>query len=248
MLDQPAETMIDASAAAGFDGVGLRLSGEHRVARPDELRRRAVDLGVIVFDVEVHRVSATSPDPGPLLDAALEAGAEAVLVVSDDSDRDRTIEALFHLMIECTTRRLVLGLEYMAWTTPSDPTTALEIAREVGCHLVVDVLHHARVGADTAELDAIIRSGRLGWLQLCDAAPPAVPPPRTRSSLEALLHEARHGRRAPGDGALRLRELVERLPADTTVSVEVQSDELVAIEPFERARRLHAAARSVLHD
>lgn len=242
MLDQAPEVVIDAAAATGFDGVGLRLSGEHATSRPADLRRRAADQGVDIFDAEVYRITEIAERPATLLDAAAAAGAEAVLVVSSVADRSATVAALHDLMAECAARGLRLGFEYMAFTYPGDPLGALAIADEVGCEVLVDVLHHTRLGAGTAELDAIIAAGRLGWAQLCDAplAGPDGPFPH------ALAHEARHGRVAPGHGELPLTELIARLPRATTISVEVQSDELLAVEPIERARLLHDASRSVL--
>lgn len=233
MLDQPAEVVIETAVAAGFDGVGLRLSGEHAVAAPEL-------LGASVHDVEVYRIDGAMADPGPLLDATAAAGAQAVLVVSDLGDRAATIEALAALRERCGSHGLRLGLEYMAWTDPSGPLGAIEVARATGCEIVVDLLHHLRVGAGADELGAVVASGHLGWVQLCDA--PAVAP----VGREALIHEARHGRLAPGTGALDLAPLLACIPPGTVISVEVQSDALLAVPARERAQLLHDSARAVL--
>lgn len=240
LLDQPADAVLDAAATAGFDGVGLRLSGEHAVADPARLGARAASLGLAIHDVEVYRIDGSAVNPELLLDAAATAGADAVLVVSDLPDRAMTVDALGALLGECGARGLRLGLEYMAWTLPPDPLTAIAIADEVGCELVVDLLHHLRVGAAVAELEAIVASGRLGWLQVCDA--PAVAP----AGRDALIHEARHGRLLPGTGELDLAPLLARVPSDLVISVEVQSDALAATPAGERARLLHDATRAVL--
>ena len=121
---------------------------------------------------------------------------------------------------------------------------AVEVARATGCQLVVDVLHHVRVGAGAHELDVIAAAGVLGWLQLCDAAGELDATRRTAQA--ALLHEARHGRLAPGQGELPLQTLLASVPAGTVVSVEVQSDQLLAVPAADRARLLHDAARVVL--
>ena len=243
MLDTDPDTLLRVAAAAGFDGVGLRLSAGHAVDDPAALGERARVQGLIVHDIEVYRIAADALNPEPLLDAAAAAGARRVLVVSDLPDRSATVEALHALAVQCGVRGLRLGLEYMAWTNPSSPSAAIDIADEVGCELLVDVLHHERVGAGVADLDAIVDAGRLGWVQLCDAplAPPDGPFPA------ALLHEARHARLPPGRGGLPLDRLLARVPAGTTFSVEVQSDELLGVAPAERARLLHDSARSVLH-
>lgn len=240
LLDHPAEAVLEAAAGAGFDGVGLRLSGEHAVADPARLGALAASLGLTVHDVEVYRIDASATNPEPLLDAAAAASAAALLVVSDLPDRPATLDALASLRAACDRRRLRLGLEYMAWTDPSDPLGAIDVAAATGCELVVDLLHHVRVGAGAAELDAIVASGRLGWVQLCDA------PPTAPTGREALIHEARHGRLAPGAGGLDLAPLLARVPSGVTVSVEVQSDGLSSVPAGERAQRLHDAARAVL--
>ena len=58
MLDIGASALIDAAADAGFDGVGLRLSGQHAVADLAMLRQHADDRGMTIADVEVHRITA----------------------------------------------------------------------------------------------------------------------------------------------------------------------------------------------
>ncbi len=243
MLDQPAEVLIDAAAAAGFDGVDLRLSDGPGATRLTEVRHRAADVGIAIFGAEVYRISPDAPNPEPLLDAATAVGAHTVLVVSDHPDRTATITALTALATECATRGLRIALEYMAWTNPSTPLDAVAMANEAGCEVLVDVLHHIRVGGGGADVDAIVESGRLGWVQICDA-PLAAP---TGGDHAALLHEARHARLLPGHGALPIGELIARVPAEVTISVEVQSDLLVAVPPIERARLIHDAARSVLN-
>jgi sugar phosphate isomerase/epimerase len=99
---------------------------------------------------------------------------------------------------------------------------------------VVDLLHHTRLGEGADELRAVVASGRLGWVQVCDA--PATAP-------VDLLDEARHRRLPPGDGRLPLDVLLGEVPADVVRSVEVQSDAMAArLAPVERAAALYAAA------
>jgi sugar phosphate isomerase/epimerase len=244
LLDADPLTLIEAAAGAGFDGVGLRACGDAAPATPSaDLWRacaaRAADLGVAIHDVEVLRLAEPPPDPGPLLDAAVALGACAVLAVSDDPDVAASTEVLGRFAERCRDAGLVPALEYMAWTTPTTPDVAVEVAAATGCVVVADVLHHHRVGAGPEELAGLAGSGTLGWVQLCDA-------PRTAPG--DLVHEARHSRLPPGRGELPLAELLAVVPADVAVSVEVQSDELLRHPPHERARLLAAAARRVLKD
>lgn len=242
MLDVSPDELLDVAAAARFDAIGLRLSGEHALSDVRSFRARSDASGVGVFDAEVHRIGPAALPPEPLLDRAVAVGAEAVLVVSDDPDRAATEEALHDVVAACRERDLRCGLEYMAWTTPNTTDDAIMMARATGAEVLVDFLHHHRIGAGAGELRAIVDAGVLGWVQLCDA-------PRTApvgSKPEALVDEARHRRLPPGSGALPLAELLACLPGDVTISVEVQSDVLARLGADERARRLHDATRSIL--
>lgn len=240
VIDTDAFGVVAAASIAGFDAVGLRISGPHVVVDADALCAAASDAGVAIHDVEVHRIGGDA-DATELLEVAAAIGATAVLVVSDlASVKDSTTE-LTRLARRCDRLGLTLGLEYMAWTTPSTPRAAIEVASRAGCRLVVDVLHHVRVGAGVDELHSIVAADLLGWLQLCDA-------PATAPALDELVHEARHARLAPGDGGLPLAELLAEIPDGIVVSVEVQSDAMAAeFDVIERARLLHAASQRVLN-
>jgi sugar phosphate isomerase/epimerase len=240
-LDQPAAALIEAAAGAGFDAVGLRLSAEHAIGDASGLGALARSAGVTIHDCEVYRIDATRLDPSPLLDAAAAVGAGHVLVVSDLDDRTATEDALGELVSKARPLGVQVGLEYMAWTEPADPFGAIDVAVGSGCAIVVDVLHHVRVGAGAEELDAIVACGRLGWVQLCDAAASLSEPTH-----DALIDEARHRRLPPGRGALPLRALLDRLPPDVTISVEVQSDDLLRMPLLERARLLFDTSTAVL--
>ncbi len=251
MLDAPTIELIDAAAAAGFDGLGLRLSGEHRIApgATGAVRTHLDRHSMNVHDAEVYRIADGAVAPDALIAAAARIGAAQLLVVSDIVGHRRqtgadpvgdTAEQLHAVAQRCRDVGIRPALEYMAWTTPSDVGTAIALAQQTGCVLVVDVLHHTRIGAGMAEFEAIIDAGVFGWLQLCDG------PARTPEDVAGMIDEARHGRLPPGEGALALHDFVSRLPDGAVVSVEVQSDELARLEPNARAARLAAAARRVL--
>lgn len=243
-LDADPFELAVAAAAAGFEGLGLRLSDQHRLADPVGFRRHAERLGLRLHDAEVIRLGS-GIDPQPLIEAAAAAGAAAVLAVSDTGDRDATVGGVGRLVERCDRLGLVVGLEYMAWTDPSSPEEAVAISVATGCVVVVDALHHVRVGADRTRLEAVIESGCFGWLQLCDAG-------ERPAQTSALVTEARHQRRAPGDGTLPLTHLLaafgptDRADVGHVISVEVQNDELLAMSLTRRAAMLHETADRVL--
>lgn len=241
VLDAPAHQVVDAAAAAGFAGVGLRVSGEHGLSQPEtaRLRRRIDDLGLVVSDVEVVRIGDPNCDPPAVIECAASLGAAWVLVVSDLPDVVATRDSLAELAHRARVAGVRIGLEYMAWTTPSSPGLAADLAKECGVGVVCDLLHHHRVGATGDDLDILTRAGVLGWVQICDA-PFAAP----AGGVPALLHEARHERKPPGRGGLPGAELLSRVPVDIPLSVEVQSDALRRSLPVAaRVRMLHEAAQ-----
>ena len=78
MLDQSAAAMIEAAAAAGFDGVGLRVSSPatepHGIDDVGSIRQLAARRGVAIHDAEVYRIG--SPEsPHAVVERAAAVGA-----------------------------------------------------------------------------------------------------------------------------------------------------------------------------
>ena len=238
-LDASADEMATAAALAGYDGLSLRLSGEHSIEprRATEFSRLLDELGVFVHDVEVHRIGPQGADPATLVDMAARLGARYVLVVSDVRNEARTIDELGRFSEQCRAAGLTAALEYMAWTMPNASADALRIAEATDAAVVSDLLHHHRLGEGAVEIGALAATGRLAWVQLCDA--PAIAPTGGNA---ALIEEARHRRLPPGHGELPLLDLLRAVPAETPMSIEVQSDELRHIAVETRATMLHRAA------
>lgn len=242
-LDQTAEELTDIAVDLdGCAGIGLRLSGEHEIrdsGRARAIRDRLSAVGKSVFDAEVVRVSAgiDVASMEPLIIRAAEVGARHVLVVSD-LERDaleESIEVFSTLQNLATGHGVSVAIEYMAWTVPWNVESALKVHASTGCRIVVDLLHHTRIGATVSDLERLARADAIAWVQVCDA------PSRMRA--DSLVDEARHGRLIPGTGELPVRDYLAVVPLHVDVSIEVQSDDLLRVEPRERARRLLDAAR-----
>lgn len=235
--------VVDAAAAAGFVGVGLRLDptavGDRALAA---IRSRLDATGMALLDVEVVRLNTAHPAGSHrrLVEVAAELGARWLLTVSELDDRRQAADELTELCETAHPYGLGVALEFMPFTEVRTLGHALELLAAVdrpNLGVLVDALHLHRGGGDPSQL-ATIPNGRLAYAQLCDA-PGHAPAP------DALAEEARHARLMPGDGGLDLGGFVAALPAGVPVSVEVQSDELAArLDPVGRARlALRTAAR-----
>ena len=116
---------------------------------------------------------------------------------------------------------------------------ALQAVGSPGFRLLVDVLHLVRSGAGAAEL-AEHEPGRVGYVQICD-----VP---LASSMERYMEEARNERLAPGHGELPLLELLQALPRDVVVGLEIPmlAQAQAGVGPRERLQGAVAATEELL--
>jgi sugar phosphate isomerase/epimerase len=211
--------MVLNAASAGFDGLGLRFD----LAPPargelHELNQVLTDSGLSVLDIEVIRIgNENTHTTAMLLECAVTLGAQAMLVVSDTSERNVTLHRLNELADEAKKLGLIIALEFMPFTAIKDLDQALNIIDTLQrdeVRILADALHMARSGSSINQLRE--RSHEVCYLQLCDAA--AERPQVT----DELVREARFGRLMPGDGALDLRGFLQSAPS-APISVEVQS-------------------------
>lgn len=241
----PAAT-IDVAAAAGYRHVGLRLDPE---SPPPggwaSLRRRADDLGLTVFDVEVVRLGmTTASDVAALIDAAVELGALWILTVSMHADRMRTGDELGAMVEGCWSAggEVRPALEFMAFTGVHTLADAIPLAQATGSGVVIDALHVHRNGHSPADVASwmTVADAPPCYLQLCDTLTDHVDP-------DDLAEEARHRRLVPGTGFLPLRDLVAALPVGVAVAAEVQSDALLeSLGPEQLARRCLSGIEATL--
>ena len=236
----PVET-VGAAIAAGWPASGVWIEpADWTDAIAREVRRRADDAGLTLLDAEVVwiRPGPQNPDHLRIIDAAAAIGARNVLTVSSDPNRAAAAEKLGALADHARSAGLRLSLEFGAFTEVKSLGEALDIldrAECAGADLLIDALHLARTGglpADVARLDP----KRLAYAQLCDA--PATGPFPT--DVPAIIEEAIDGRSAPGAGALPLEDLLQALPENLPLSLEVRSKRLREgwPDPAERARVL----------
>lgn len=251
--DVPATALVDVAADAGFDSVGVRITGR----KPDDgfasvvgdagalrtLRSRALERGVTIHNASIYHLypEIELRDLVPVLDAAADIGARMVLVAGYDADRARAVDRIAAMADAAGQRGLRLFIEFVPFSEVKSLPDALALVREVdrpNVGLTVDPLHLARSGGHPADLRAL-PVDRLYFMQLCDAL-------KTPPSGVDLATEARTRRMAPGDGGLPLDALFDAVAADIDVECEFPTEQNLALAPVERARAIRGAAMRFL--
>lgn len=255
VLELSPPDMVSCAADAGFDSIGLRLipPTSEEVQHPmvgdtplvRETARRIADTGVPVLDIELFRLKPETnvSDYRAAVETGAQLGAREVLLAGNDPDESRLIERFAAFCDLAREFGMGANLEPMPWT---DVKTFAQGARIVAAAdrdnggLVIDAIHFDR-GASRADEIGSLPSGRLHYMQLCDA--PAERPGDT----ETLLHQARAERLMPGDGGLDLRGILRTVPADLPLSLEIPMRALTQTLPaLERTRQMLAKTRRLL--
>jgi sugar phosphate isomerase/epimerase len=258
---RPADAIVRAGAAAGFDSVTLRViepkDGDHGQLVYDRKARRSLrdlmdDLGISLLDVEVVRLR-----PGtrldlllPALDAVAELGARHVLTVCEDPEAERFVHTFVAFAHECTARGMRSVLEFMRFSDCSALEEAMRLAmlaRAAGANdigVLVDALHLERSGgtADQVAVYAADFPEMFPYVQMCDA--PLRPP---RGGVKEIREEAVYRRLLPGDGELPLARLLAALPPGIPVCIETPVAALVSRPDAERAAAAFSAGRRLLY-
>lgn len=251
-LDAEPEVMVEAAARAGFDGLGLRIFPPAHA--PDQypivgdgprirrLRDLAADLGVRIFEAESFGIDKDfMPDPyARAVDAAAAIGAGVIVSAGIDDDAGRLAANYRWLAERAAEHGILMVMEFMPYRGMRTLPAALAMHAAVdhpNAKLLIDAIHLSRSGAGVAEIAAVPDRSIIGHFHICDA--PAVPPAR----LEDKLAESRSGRLYPGEGGLPLRELVELLPENCSISLEAPHRDQQGWAP---ADRILSAGRATL--
>jgi sugar phosphate isomerase/epimerase len=245
--------LIDAAAAGKFDAVGLRLLPPPDLQLPAEIvgnaplqraiSRRLADTGISVFAATGFflRPDTNGPVYAPALDCAARLGADYFVAVGYLPEEDRMAESFARLCDQAAGFGLKIALEFQPYgsvKTIGDAERILRRAARPNGAILVDALHLSRSGGAPSDV-AKLAPDLIGFLQLCDA--PKLAPPQ-----DGLRQESRHGRLLPGEGALPLYELMDALPRDIPIDVEVPGPALARLPAAERAIRAADATRRFL--
>ncbi|WP_346907249.1 TIM barrel protein [uncultured Roseibium sp.] len=247
---------IRAAAEAGFQKLGLRLlpanpqaEAPYPLLTDDALLSETLsilsDTGIQVADIEMVRLNATTTrdDYTALLVRAAVLGASNILVVGDDTDEVRLTEKYAAFAEAAAGYEINAALEFMPYTGVPDLAAARRIVDAVStpnATIIIDALHVHRSGTTSDEI-AALPVNQIAYGQLCDGPVPYDP------SKQELTRIARTARNFPGEGGIDLVELVEALPDDLLISVEVPDVEFArTASPAGRAKRAFETATSIL--
>ncbi|GHE22214.1 sugar phosphate isomerase/epimerase family protein [Halomonas urumqiensis] len=262
VLELSPPEMVETAARAGYDFVGLRPIP----ATPDEpsfpllsdpallraTRRRIQDTGVKVADIEILRLkpdTRVQDDFAHFVEVGAELGASDILVAGNDDDHTRLIDNFAALCELAAPHGLHPHLEFMPWTGVKDLNQARRIigavrkAGHANACLLVDAFHFDRSRSHLQDL-AEVPADWMRYVQICDVPGP-IP-----ESMDEILREARCERRFPGDGEADLRGLLNVIPPEVLLSLEIPTDALrqQGISALERARTALEKARLLVGD
>ena len=244
------------AAETGYSHVGLRLCASmpggafqdllHDAPLMRETLASMQDTGVGVFDIEVIRIGENfdASDWLALLEAAAALKARGVLVVGDDPDPARLAQSFGRLCALAQPFALTIDLEFLPWTPVRDANGALAIVDAAGrppnAGVLVDALHMARSSSTLADI-AALPVACLHYAQICDG------PGSGSFTHEQMLYTAVYERLLPGEGGIDLKGIVQALPPDLPVGIEIPHHiRQPQLGAREWARQALVATRAVL--
>jgi sugar phosphate isomerase/epimerase len=266
MLGVSPPELVLVAKEAGFDAIGVRAATTTDQEEPwpmsvgsamlAETIRRLDDTGLVVLDVEIVRLTASTrpADCEPLLEVGARLGARFLNVFGDDPDLPRARATFSEIVARAAPYRIRPVVEATTYTGIRRIQDAAAVSVGTGGGVIVDPLHLHRAGGtpqDVRDLDQSV----LAYYQMCDAplAPPLGLPPVTwlprNQPLEMtdLQAEARARRLLPGEGELPLTDLMAALPPDLPVSVEAPNiDVLEQLGSKAYARRAYESVTRLL--
>jgi sugar phosphate isomerase/epimerase len=241
----PVET-IRAAVAGGFDAVGLWVEPENwTTATIRDAKSALADSGLELLDVEVIWIKPDSDMSlhKRSLDIGAELGATNILCVSSNPDMGATAARLAALCAHAEPCGMRVSLEFGIFTEVKTLSAAMAVLDAVAHPLralLIDPIHVDRSGSTVEQIAAVPRS-LLPYAQFCDAS--AIRP--DPNDFDAVIIDAIDLRLQCGEGVLPLRAMLDALPTDIPLSIELRSKALRESypDPNDRAKAVADATR-----
>lgn len=209
------------AARAGYDFVSYRIillgiANEPNYALAEnqamlkQTKTALAATGLKVNDIEVARVIA-GVDPKsylPAFETGADLGARHVITSIYTPDKNRAIDGFAELCDLAKPFGLTIDLEFVTWANIANLQDAIAVCRGANrknCGLLVDALHFNRSRVKLEDLDAVPREW-FHFAHVCDA-PKEIP-----FTTDGLIHTAREERLYPGEGAIDIAAIMNRLP------------------------------------
>ena len=249
--------VIEVAARTGYATVGLRLTGGTEITPAYSLmddtplmratKAAMAATGVGVLDIEFVRITPETDVSSlePFAAAGAELGARYMIASAYDPDLSRFTDRMAALSDLASRYGLRAVLEFFPWTVVPNLGVAqkvIEAADRPELGILVDTLHFDRSASTFEDLDRIPAS-RLPFVHVADALVQA------SYTDEELLHAAREERLPPGEGDIDIKRILEHMPQDIPVALEVpmtataraQGEEAVALRVRQAAELLLTA-------
>ena len=247
--------VVRVAARTGYRTVGLRLirvtdtSPGYPLMRDPAMMRSTkaamAETGVGVLDIEFIKITPEIDIAAlePFFAAGAELGARYVITAPYDPDLARLADGLDAVAGLAARYDLRAVLEFFPWTVVPDLSTAVRIVEASGrsdAGILVDALHFNRSKSTLEQLDRI-PSRRLPFVHICDA------PVQASYTTEELIHAGRAERLPPGEGNIDILGLLNHMPPNIPIALEVPMTAMTAAEGFEAvALRVRKAASRLL--
>ncbi len=256
VFDATPPEAIKIAAQCGYTHVGVRLlpastEGPFPLLSDNALlaETKAVmaDTGVKVADIEIIRIGEhfNPAATEAFLARGAELGASNILVAGDDEDYHRCTDNYAKFCQLAAQYGMTADLEFMPWTKVPDLTAAKQIveqANQPNAGILIDALHFDR-SSTTLEQIATLDPSLIHYVQFCDGLKEYDP------AHEQLIAIARGQRLNPGEGGIDLKGLLNVIPKDTVLSLEIPHLERARIfTPLERARAAMDAIKLLIEE
>jgi sugar phosphate isomerase/epimerase len=223
---------IDVASAAGFDGVGLRLSRSSSPELPfhpvvgntaliADIKRRLADTGLRFLDIYTFYLTPSFDLDAcrRTMEVGAELGAKYAATVGYDADHSRIADNFGRVCDAAAVFGLAATIEFApldnCW--PATLDQAIGLMREVdrpNAAIMPDPKHLLATGGAVADLK-VVDPKFIRYCQICDVELGG------EVFLPALGRNGRNAkRRLLGEGILNVAEWIEVLPRDITISVE----------------------------
>lgn len=253
VLGWTAPEMIYNAKLIGYDFVGIRnilmgVQGEANfdLSRGNKLfkltKQALADTGMKIHDIELAMIRDDKDISSyeSALEVAAELGATDVISSIWTPNKEYYLEQFARLCDLAKTYDLHVNLEFVTWAEVKDLRAAKEVINSVNkdnAGYLIDTLHFYRSRVELSELEDIPKD-KLRMAHICDG-PSDIPLDK-----EGLIFTGRDARLYVGEGAINIKAIIEKLPEDTVLSIELPHIQRVKDYGYtEHARRCLKIAR-----